>query len=299
MSDRAAGWWFLFLLSAAPAELEAQPATVWQDSAGRLRARLEALRDSMFQGDSTVEEIERRGDLTLGASPGSRAAAGPALSRLVAARERWFGGASPSPDGFRIVLRSAPSEDRTYTIVVAGLPDTGRAPRSERPVLRSRQLAESLIDLYGEMMYQSAGPGLLKWLDLPLPLSLPDQERRYLAMYAVVTGTGRAQRGCVAGRLGDCAYVLGLRPPASAARTSNPVQAIAAAAISDLRGPWAGRRASRPSRHRASRESAGRSAAASSAASIGPGAEPVRRCQASRPPSSRAVSKKSVRTRDP
>ncbi|HLG05753.1 MAG TPA: hypothetical protein VI383_06365, partial [Gemmatimonadales bacterium] len=213
MSDRAAGWWFLFLLSAPPAALGAQPAPVWQDSAGRLRARLEALRDSMFQGDSTVEEIERRGDLTLGASPGSRAAAGPALSRLVAARERWFGGASPSPDGFRIVLRSAPSEDRTYTIVVAGLPDTGRAPRSERPVLRSRQLAESLIDLYGEMMYQSAGPGLLKWLDLPLPLSLPDQERRYLAMYAVVTGTGRAQRGCVAGRLGDCAYVLGLRPP--------------------------------------------------------------------------------------
>ncbi|MGQ0702058.1 MAG: hypothetical protein ACT4PM_02865 [Gemmatimonadales bacterium] len=57
---------------------------------------------------------------------------------------------------------------------------------------------------------------MAKWLQLTPPLSMPERERRYLTMYTVVTGTGRAQRGCVAGRLADCAYTLGIGPPAIA-----------------------------------------------------------------------------------
>ena len=46
---------------------------------------------------------------------------------------------------------------------------------------------------------------------------MPDKERRYISMYAFVTGTGAAQRSCVSGVLDDCAYALGLREPKSPA----------------------------------------------------------------------------------
>jgi hypothetical protein len=40
---------------------------------------------------------------------------------------------------------------------------------------------------------------------------MADRDRRYLAMYMVMTSTGKAERGCVDGRLDRCALALGLR----------------------------------------------------------------------------------------
>ncbi len=206
----------LLILLALPGALAAQSARTWQDSTAKLAAELRALRDSMLEGDSTIEEVARRGDLTISASQHLRAEAAEALEKLVAARTRWFGGATPSPSGFRIVLEpgnaSPEREAEPGLVVLSGAPDSGHAPRARR-VIRSREFGVGLVDQFGEMMYQSGGARLLRWLELAPPLSMPDHERRHLAMYTVMTGTGSAQRECVAGRLDDCAYVLGLGPP--------------------------------------------------------------------------------------
>ncbi len=196
--------------------LAAQNAQQWRDSAERLAVRVRALRDSMLQGDSTVREVARRGDLVIGASETTRGAAAEALEQFVALRRRWFGDAAPSSDGFRIVLRSEEPHSRFMpglewaTVVLAGLPDTGSSARTERHVIRG-ELAAGLIDLYGEMMWGSAGPAMQKWLQQPPPLFMSDKERRDVAMYALVTGTGKAQRACVAGDLDACGYAVWLR----------------------------------------------------------------------------------------
>jgi hypothetical protein len=201
-----------------PPTVRAQHAERWRDSALRLEVQVRALRDSLLQGDSTVGEVARRDDLVIGASEQLRGIAAAAFEEFLLVRARWFGGASPSPAGFRIVLRSDVSiqNDEWWlprelaTVVLAGLPDSGGATRAQRAVV-PRRIAENLIDAYGEMMYASAGSVLFKWLESFPPLSIPDQERRHIAMYALVTGTGRAQRDCIAGDLAACASALRLR----------------------------------------------------------------------------------------
>ena len=202
----------------------AQPTAPWRDSALQLSARIRALRDSLLEGDSTVREVARRDGLVIGASDRLTGAAAVALARFAEARRRWFGGSLPSPDGFRIVLRSEKTVDewppRTRelrTMVLAGLPDSGASVRTQRNVGDDR-FAETLIDLYAEQMFASAGPQVTKWIEQGAPVSLPEKERRYIAMYAVVTGTGRAPRGCAAGNLSDCGDALGLRPSSMPAR---------------------------------------------------------------------------------
>jgi hypothetical protein len=215
MCKRRGGPLLLALALATPRALPAQEAGSWRDSAALLAVRVRALRDSMLQGDSTVREVARQGDLVIGASERARSEAAAALQRFIRVRERWFGGASPSVDGFRIVLRSEENQrdgiGEWSTLVLAGLPDSGNSARTQRNVSR-REFAEGLIDLYGELMWASAGSETVRWLDQTPPLSLDDRDRHTLAMYFFVTGSGRAQRGCVAGELQDCAFVLGLGP---------------------------------------------------------------------------------------
>jgi hypothetical protein len=220
MCDRRLAPLFLILTMGVLPAATAQRPEQWRDSALRLEVQVRALRDSLLQGDSTVAEVTRRDDLVIGASEQLRGTAAGALQRFIRARARWFGGATPSPAGFRIVLRSDATGGRDEwwltaqmeTVLLAGLPDSAGAMRTQRNVAR-RRIADNLIDLYGEMMYASAGPALLTWLESVPPLSMPDQERRHLAMYALVTGTGKAQRGCVAGDLADCASALTLGAP--------------------------------------------------------------------------------------
>lgn len=220
MSKRRLYSGLALLLFAAPS-VTAQTATQWRDSAITLSARVRALRDSLLQGDSTVREVARSGDLVIGASETLRGAAREALEQFVQVRQRWFGSATPAAGGFRIVLRR--EARRRYdggigewsTLVLAGLPDTGNSVRTQRNVQRN-EIVQGLIDLYGELMWASVGIEVVRWLDLAPPLSMNEKQRRSIAMYALVTGTGAAQRGCVAGNLDDCGYVLALLPPKAA-----------------------------------------------------------------------------------
>lgn len=197
--------------------LQAQSAQVWRDSIQRLSVRVSQLRDSMLGGDSTVKEVARRGDLVIGAAQSLRTTAAEALEQFDRARQRWFGNATPSEDGFRIVIRSDESQGsgrlaQVATIVLAGMPDTGRSSRTERGAYPN-QVAEALIERFAAMMFEQAGPKMMNWLQQAPPVGTPDKERRYVAMYAFVTGTGKAQRSCVSGGLDECAYALGLRTP--------------------------------------------------------------------------------------
>ena len=220
MCDRRPFLLAALLLVAACSAVRAQEAARWRDSARSLALQIRALRDSLLEGDSTVREVARRGDVAIGASAPLRGIAREALHQFLEASERWFGDARPAPAGFRILLRDISAfegnrfrPDAIQTLILSGLPDSSGAARIERNVARST-LAASLVDLYGELMFASAGPELVKWLELIPPLSMPEQERRYLAMYVLATGTGRAQRGCAAGVLTDCASALRLRQPA-------------------------------------------------------------------------------------
>jgi hypothetical protein len=204
-------------LLAAGGAARAQSATVWRDSAQRLSVHLLALRDSLLDGDSTVREVARRSGLVLGASPRMRSQGLDGLARVGEARRRWFGAALPSPNGFRIVLRSdngrygLPARSRQVDVVVlSGLPDSGPSRRTQRNVADGR-LADQLVDLYAELMFQSGGPELRRWMDLGAPVSQPDRERRAVAMYILVTGATPAERGCLLGSLEDCAAALALR----------------------------------------------------------------------------------------
>lgn len=212
----------LLVATSVTARAAAQSGALWKDSALVLSRQARALRDSIFTGDSTVQEVARDGTLRLGATPTLRGTALSAFARLREARARWFGSALPSEEGFRILLNGAGEQVWSFgaspdqgQVLLVGMPDTGKAPRTTRAV-REHQLATALVDLFAELMWRSAGAHLVLWLDPAPPLSMPESERRYVAMYAFVTGYGRAQRDCVAGRLADCAYTLGLAPPTSA-----------------------------------------------------------------------------------
>lgn len=207
----------LAALSLRALALEGQRASEWRETARRAEAEYRALRDSMLQGDSSVREVARKDDLVIGASADLGTPARDAFGQLIRIRERWFSGQSPVPDGFRIVLR-----ERAYDpagqirsnglVVLSGLPDSGSAIRMDRIAWRG-QIGDMVLDSYGEMMIGSLPPGVRAWLDPAIPLSLPEGERRHLVMYAVATGTGASQRGCLLGVAEDCLYALGLARP--------------------------------------------------------------------------------------
>lgn len=203
------------LLCTSAASLPAQEAARWRDTATRVEAEYRALRDSMVQGDSTVRDVARSGDLVVGASDDLRRIAQRALDRIVSIRKRWFGGRFPSEAGFRIVIRSQAGDDPTRAasmVVLSGLPDSGSAPRMDRSVPRS-QIEATLVDVFGEMMLGVLSPTTREWLDGGIPLSMSEQEREHLVMYAVATGTGNSQRACLSGSVADCRYALGLGSP--------------------------------------------------------------------------------------
>lgn len=198
----------------------AQDATAWRDSVRRIAGEVRALQDSLLEQDSTVQELQRRGWLVVSASSRNHARAIQALDALEKAQARWFRGASPVPDGFRIVLNTGDrhgmfarfSERATNQekVIVTGLPDTGKAMRVYRPS-NNTDLGSDLVSAYSELMVGTLGSSLRGWLLSPPPMHLDEAERKYLAMYGVVTGSDRAARGCVAGMLGHCAEALGLR----------------------------------------------------------------------------------------
>src|ERR1043166_2329715 len=160
--------------------LAAQSAQQWRDSAERLAASVRLLRDSMLQGDSTVREVAGRGDMGNGASQALRGEAATAFERFTLMRQRWFGNAAPSDDGFRIVVRhgvpipSRPGESEWSTVILAGLPDTGRSVRSQRMV-QGKEITEGLIDAFGSMMWASEGDSRSRALAIALPCNEPNR----------------------------------------------------------------------------------------------------------------------------
>ncbi|HEY3935610.1 MAG TPA: hypothetical protein VGL65_13445 [Gemmatimonadales bacterium] len=208
------------LLLALPLAARAQEANAWRDSLVRIAAQVQVLHDSLVQGDSGTVEIARHGNTAVAASLSQRDAALAAVHVFDSTTGRWFSGAVPSPDGFRIVVRTEQrraDEDRQYdvdrkvgSVVLAGLPDTGRAVRVQRttsPVF----LASTLIDGFNTMMFEQLTPRLHDWLAFAPPITTSDHERRNLAMYLLVTGTGPAQRACVRGDVQGCALALDVR----------------------------------------------------------------------------------------
>jgi hypothetical protein len=194
--------------------LHAQEAAQWREATRLAEAEYRAVRDSMLQGDSTVREVARSGDLVVAASDDLRRIAQSALDRVALARKRWFGGRLPSEGGFRIVI-SQQTEDPTRPhsmVVLSGLPDSGQASRMDRTVRRD-QIEATLVDVFGEMMIAALPPAIRKWLDGAVSLSMPEPERRHFAMYAMATGTGLSQRACLSGSVLDCLYALGLGSP--------------------------------------------------------------------------------------
>lgn len=193
----------------------AQQAAAWRDSAQRLDVAVRALRDSMLQGDSTAAEVARRGDLAIAASPKQKTNAIDALDRFVRVRDRWYGSEMPSASGFRIVLRteSGPrsngSLDSAGAVILAGLPDTEGAMRTQR-IVSASTVASALIDRFGEMMIASV-PTLSAWMETPPPLSMDESERRDQAMYAFVTAMGPIERRCVAGDVTACSVAMRIR----------------------------------------------------------------------------------------
>lgn len=212
----------ILLAWASTSSAQARPAAEWRDSALRLTRELRALTDSMLKGDSTVQEVTRDDRLVIGATAGLRREAFSAFARIQGLRRRWFSDALPSPPGFHIALTSVDQvpagslgRGARQSMVLSSLPEVDASEGWTRVVPRDR-FVETVVDLYAELMWVSAGPHLRRWLDPAPPLSMPESERRYIAMYAFVTGSSRAQRSCAAGDLADCAYALGLRAPAVA-----------------------------------------------------------------------------------
>jgi len=203
----------LAVLSLHPLALDAQSAAQWRETARKAETEYRALRDSMLQGDSSVQEVSRKDNLVLGASAGLQTISRAAFDRLTKARDRWFSGAATFPNGFRIVLREDsgdPADLRRHgTVVLSELPDSGNALRMDRTT-RHSQIADILLDIYGEMLVGSLPPALRDWLGSGIPLSLPERERKHLVMYAVATGAGPTQRGCLSGIAADCLKALGL-----------------------------------------------------------------------------------------
>ena len=208
------------LVLAAPAS--AQVAAAWRDSAYRLSAEVQRVRDSLRQDDSQIEEIARRSGLVVSATSEYRAFAEEVLERFDAARRRWFGSVLPAATGFRITLRSGESwsfgrqTSRPHSLSITGLPDSDEAFRFAPPV-PDRTLSDAgratgeLLGQYGNLMMVSAPAAIRGWLRAGLLLSLDEDSRRERAMYSLVTGAGKAQRECVRGNAGACAHALGIR----------------------------------------------------------------------------------------
>lgn len=239
----------------------AQAAPVWRDTVQRLSGEYHALRDSVVDKDSTVAEVARWDGMVISASPRERTAAWAALDYFSARRDRWFGRALPSPAGFRIAVRTnwgrnlfsrrGDYGDRyDGSVVLTGLPDSAGAVRLDR-TSRLKEVGEQLFTAYSEMMFPTLGASAGKWLKDPPPFHLTDNARRYLAMYAVMTSTGKAERGCVDGRLDFCAYALWLRPAPAPELTGAYPQVVRAdlfLTALDIGGPeaWARIVAARP-----------------------------------------------------
>lgn len=211
----------LAAILALPSVLLGQDAAAWRDSALRLDAEAQIVRDSLRKADDAIQEVVRQSGLTASATTERRTMASQVLARFDSIRNRWFGDGMPGDLGFRIVLRTEASwgsSRRPQALAIAGLPDTGYAPRVS-PLVRDQQfssieeITREFIYHFGNMMMKSAPAAIQRWLPTGLPLQVTDADRREEAMYALVTGDGNAQRECVRGDLGSCAYVLGLRAP--------------------------------------------------------------------------------------
>lgn len=210
----------LSVVLAAPAG--AQDAASWRDSAYRLSAEVQRVRDSVRQDDSQIEEIARRSGLVVSATSDYRALAQEVLDRFDEARRRWFGSALPTPNGFRITLRSGESWSfgrltrRPQSLSIAGLPDADEARRlapfvSEETLGDVERMTQEILGEYGSLMMASAPALIRDWLRAGLLLSLPADSRRERAMYSLVTGVGKVQRACVQGDAAGCAHALGVQ----------------------------------------------------------------------------------------
>lgn len=212
----------LITMLAVARELPAQSADAWRDSTYRLTRAVRSVRDSIRDIDAGVEEIARRSGLVVSAARIPRTIATDVLARFDSARQHWFGTALPDANGFEITLRRWDSRSfgsrvgNPQSLTIAGLPDTGSAPRSMQMVSNGRlsnseEATRSFLFEYGGLMMRTAPEWLLRWLPSGLLLDLTDESRREQTMYALVTGNGKAQRDCVRGDPGACAYAMGLR----------------------------------------------------------------------------------------
>src|ERR1041385_1793961 len=211
MSSRSAA--ALLVLAALPGAARAQSASAWADSARRLSIELAALKDSLQRGDSAVTEVARGGGLVISSSRGQEAEAARALDRFAAERARGVGSASPSDEGFRIVIRSTPDpawitpfRSGAREVVLSGLPDSGHAPRafsnrSWDPLTGSAALDRVLLDQFAGLLYATAASAVRGWLPDHPPLAMPDLERRREAVRALFTASGPVARRCAAGEL--------------------------------------------------------------------------------------------------
>jgi hypothetical protein len=218
MSSRGA----LIALLALSGRGSAQDAGAWRDSTYRLTREVRSVRDSISEADPGVKEIARRSGLVVSATTDARAIAAEVLARFDSARRHWFGTLLPDAHGFRIILRRGDTWSfgsrigAPQSLTIAGLPDTGTAPRAT-PMVSREQLsdaegsARTFLFEYGGLMMRAAADSVQRWLPTGLLLNLPEESRREQAMYALVTGNGKAQRACVRGDSGACAYSLGLR----------------------------------------------------------------------------------------
>ncbi len=208
------------LLAAIPTGvMHAQDAAAWRDSLAHIGTEIAALRDSLVDRDSTVVEVARIGGLVLSATPANRAVATRAFEAFLIERARWFGTSVPSPSGFRLVMNILPERSiftrfgnlkREARLVLTGLPDTADAVRTERGTT-TKDLGVQLLNGFSEMMFLTLGAATSQWLGNSPPFQMSEHERRGLAMYMIMTSTGKAERGCVSGDLATCAYSLGLR----------------------------------------------------------------------------------------
>jgi len=210
----------ILLALAGPAA--AQDAAAWRDSAYRLTVEVQRVRDSLRLDDSQIEEIARRSGLVVSATTKYRASAHEVLDRFDAARRRWFGSALPTPNGFRITLRSGDSwsfgrrTNRPQSLSISGLPDADEAFRlapffSNESLGDAERATQELLGEYGSLMMASAPAAIRGWLRAGLLLSFPEDSRRERAMYSLVTGVGKAQRACVQGDAAGCAHAIGIR----------------------------------------------------------------------------------------
>ena len=177
----------LLLALAVPAA--AQDAAAWRDSAYRLSAEAQRIRDSLNQDDSELEAVASRSGLIASATSQYRAFAEEVLARFDAGRRRWFGTALPAASGFRITLRSGESWSfgrrirSTRGLIIAGIPDGNEAFRLA-PYLPKETLGhpekavQRLLGEYGRLMMSSAHDSIRAWLPDGLLMEIGTDARR-------------------------------------------------------------------------------------------------------------------------